>query len=87
MKTPDGNEKLKKTTEGSITFADDNETVTAISIPENDGTFPGYVFDKDDTRNELEKEVTNDDSTETIELNLYYKPTTLTIKNQLKDIF
>ena len=84
LKTPDGNEKLKKTTEGSITFAEDNETVTAISIPENDGTFPGYVFDKDDTRNELEKEVTNDDSTETIELNLYYKPTTLTIKKSVE---
>ena len=84
LKTPDGNEKLKKTTEGSITFAEDNETVTAISIPENDGTFPGYVFDKDDTRNELEKEVTNDDSTETIKLNLYYKPTTLTIKKSVE---
>ena len=84
LKIPDGTERIEKKTEGSITFAEDNKTVTAISIPENDGTFPGYVFDKDDTRNELEKEVTNDDSTETIELNLYYKPTTLTIKKSVE---
>ena len=84
LEVPDGTDKIAKTTEGSIKFAEDNETVTAIGIPEKDGTFPEYIFDKDDTRNELEKEVTNDDSTETIELNLYYKPTTLTIKKSVE---
>lgn len=79
LKVPDGTEVLKKTTEGTITFAEDNETVTAIAKAEPAGTFPGYIFDKDDSRNTLEKTVTNDASTDTIELNLYYKPTVLTV--------
>lgn len=79
LKVPDGTEKLEKTTEGTITFAEDNETVTALAKPEPNGTFPGYIFDKDDSRNTLEKTVTNDASTDTIELNLYYKPTVLTV--------
>ena len=77
LKVPDGTEKLEKTTEGTISFAKDNETVTAFAKPEPDGTFPGYIFDKDD--NTLEKTVTNDASTDTIELNLYYKPTVLKV--------
>ena len=56
-----------------------SETVTALATPEPAGTFSGYVFDKSDTRNNLEKAVTNDKSTDTIELNLYYKPTVLTV--------
>ena len=79
LKVPDGNEYLEKTTAGMISFAKDNETVTAIGKPEPDGTFPGYVFDESDGRNTLEKTVTNDGSTEKIVLNLYYKPTVLTV--------
>ena len=77
LKVPDGTEKLEKTTEGTISFAEDNETVTAFAKPEPAGTFPGYIFDKEDST--LEKTVTNDASTGTIELNLYYKPTVLTV--------
>lgn len=79
LKVPDGREILKKTTPGTISFAENNETVTALATPEPAGTFSGYVFDKSDTRNNLEKAVTNDKSTDTIELNLYYKPTVLTV--------
>lgn len=79
LKVPDGTEHLEKTTPGMISFAKDNETVTAIGKPEPDGTFPGYVFDESDKRNTLEETVTNDGSTEKIVLNLYYKPTVLTV--------
>ena len=80
LKVPDGKVVLKKTTPGTISFAENNETVTAVATPEPAGTFSGYVFDKSDTRNNLEKAVTNDKSTDTIELNLYYKPTVLTVR-------
>ena len=80
LKVPDGTEVLKKTTPGTISFAENNETVTALSTPEPAGTFSGYVFDKSDIRNNLEKAVTNDKSTDTIELKLYYKPTVLTVR-------
>ena len=79
LKVPDGTEVLKRKTPGTISFAENNETVTALATPEPAGTFSGYVFDKSDTRNNLEKAVTNDKSTDTIELNLYYKPTVLTV--------
>ena len=79
LKVPDGTEVLKKTTAGTISFATENESVKVFAKPEPDGTFPGYIFDKDDSRNTLEKTVTNDASTDTIELNLYYKPTVLTV--------
>ena len=79
LKVPDGKEVLKRKTPGTISFAENNETVTALATPEPAGTFSGYVFDKSDTRNNLEKAVTNDKSTDTIELNLYYKPTVLTV--------
>ncbi len=69
---------MGKTTEGTISFAEDNETVTAFAKPEPAGTFPGYIFDKEDST--LEKTVTNDASTGTIELNLYYKPTVLRVR-------
>ena len=80
LKVPDGTEVLKKTTPGTISFAENNETVTALATPEPAGTFSGYVFDKSDTRNNLEKAVTNDKSTDTVELKLYYKPTVLTVR-------
>lgn len=79
LKVPDGTEHLERTTVGKISFAEDNETVTAIGKPEPDGTFPGYVFDESNKRNTLEKTVTNDGSTEKIVLHLYYKPTVLTV--------
>ena len=79
LKVPDGTEVLK-TTPGTISFAENNETVIALATPEPAGTFSGYVFDKSDPRNNLEKAVTNDKSTDTIELKLYYKPTVLTVR-------
>lgn len=83
LKNPDGNQVLGKTTDGSITFSKDNETVTAMAKPEPNGTFLGYIFDKSDERNTLEKTVTNGGSTDAIVLNLYYKPTVLTVSKNV----
>lgn len=80
LKVPDGNEKLGKTTAGTISFATGDESVKAFAKPETNGTLLGYVFDTKDYRNELEKEVKNDSSSGTITLNLYYKPTVLTVR-------
>lgn len=80
LKVPDGNEKLGKTTAGTISFATGDESVKAFAKPEINGTLLGYVFDTNDRRNELEKEVKNDSSSDTITLNLYYKPTVLTVR-------
>lgn len=79
LKKPDGTENVEKKTAGTVTFAKDNETLIIIGKPEPDGTFPGYIFDNDDKRNTLTKAVANDSSTGPIELNLYYKPTSLTV--------
>lgn len=80
LKVPGSTEKLGKTTAGTISFATENESVQAFAKPETNGTFPGYVFDTEDPWNELEKEVKNDSSSDTITLNLYYKPTVLTVR-------
>lgn len=80
LKVPDGTEKLGKTTAGTISFATEKESVKAFAKPETNGTFLAYVFDTKDYRNELEKEVKNDSSSDTITLNLYYKPTVLTVR-------
>lgn len=80
LKVPDGKEKLGKTTAGTISFATGDESVKAFAKPETNGTLLGYVFDTTDFRNELEKEVKNDSSSDTITLNLYYKPTVLTVR-------
>ena len=80
LKVPGGKEKLGKTTAGTISFAAEKESVKAFAKPETNGTFLGYVFDTKDYRNELEKEVKNDSSSGTITLNLYYKPTVLTVR-------
>lgn len=80
LKVPDGTEKLGKTTAGTISFATEKESVKAFAKPETNGIFLGYVFDTKDSRNELEKEVKNDSSSDTITLNLYYKPTVLTVR-------
>lgn len=79
LKKPDGTKILGNTTSGTISFATENESVKAFAKPETNGTFPGYVFDTEDPQNELEKEVKNDSSSDTITLNLYYKPTVLTV--------
>lgn len=79
LKVPDGKKKLGKTTAGTISFATENESVKAYAKPEANGTLQGYVFDTKDPRNELEKEVKNDSSSDTITLNLYYKPTVLKV--------
>lgn len=80
LKVPNGKEKLGKTTAGTISFATGDESVKAFAKPEINGTLLGYVFDTEDYRNELEKEVKNDSSSDTITLNLYYKPTVLTVR-------
>lgn len=80
LKVPDGEEKSGKTTAGTISFATGDESVKAFAKPEINGTLLGYVFDTEDSRNELEKEVKNDSSSDTITLNLYYKPTVLTVR-------
>lgn len=80
LKVPGSTKKLGKTTAGTISFATENESVQAFAKPETNGTFPGYVFDTEDPWNELEKEVKNDSSSGTITLNLYYKPTVLTVR-------
>lgn len=80
LKVPGSKEILGKTTAGTISFATENESVKAYAKPEANGTFPGYVFDTEDSRNKkLEKEVKNDSSSDTITINLYYKPTVLTV--------
>lgn len=80
LKVPGSAKKLGKTTAGTISFATENESVTAFAKPETNGTFPGYVFDTENPWNELKKEVKNDSSSDTITLNLYYKPTVLTVR-------
>ena len=80
LKVPGSTEKLGKTTAGTISFASENEIVAACAKPETNGTCPGYVFDTENPWNELKKEVKNDSSSDTITLNLYYKPTVLTVR-------
>lgn len=80
LKVPGSTEKLGKKTSGTISFATENESVNAYAKPEANGTLQGYVFDTEDSRNELEKEVKNDSSSDTITLNLYYKPTVLKVR-------
>ena len=79
LKVPNSTKKLGKTTAGTISFATENESVNAYAKPEANGIFPGYVFDTEDPQNQLEKEVKNDSSSDKITLNLYYKPTVLTV--------
>lgn len=79
LKVPGSAEELGTTTTGTISFATEDKSVKAFAKPETNGTFQGYVFDTKDSRNELEKEVKNDSSSDTITLNLYYKPTVLTV--------
>ena len=84
LKVSDTTKELGKTTTGTISFATENEIVKAYAKPEANGTFPGYVFNTKDPHNELEKEVKNDSSSDTITLKLYYKPTVLTVSKTVK---
>ena len=84
LKVSDTTKELGKTTTGTISFATENEIVKAYAKPEANGTFPGYVFNTKDPHNELEKEVKNDSSSDTITLNLYYKPTVLTVSKKVR---
>lgn len=83
LKVPGSAEELGTTTTGTISFATEDKSVKAFAKPETNGTFQGYVFDTKDSRNELEKEVKNDSSSDTITLNLYYKPTVLTVRKNV----
>ena len=57
-----------------------NMTKSKVDRPRGLKYLPGYVFDTEDPRNKkLEKEVKNDSSSDTITLNLYYKPTVLKV--------
>ena len=84
LEAPNNTKRLGKTTAGTISFATENESVKAFAKPEANGTFPGYVFATEDPRNKLEKEVKNDSSPDTITINLYYKPTVLTVRKTVK---
>ena len=80
LKQPDGNEYLGKTTVGSILFSEEQDTFTIFGNPEPDGTFPGYVFDKDDSRNQTKVTIKKDEISDNYVLKVYYKPTVLTVR-------
>lgn len=79
LKQPDGKESLGKTTVGSILFSEEQDTFTIFGNPEPDGTFPGYVFDKGDSRNQTKVTIKKDESNDNYVLKVYYKPTVLTV--------
>lgn len=80
LKQPDGNEYLGKTTVGSILFSEEQDTFTIFGNPEPDGTFPGYVFDKDDSRKQTKVTIKKDEISDNYVLKVYYKPTVLTVR-------
>ena len=79
LKQPDGKESLGKTTVGSILFSEEQDTFTIFGNPEPDGTFPGYVFDKGDSRNQTKAIIKKDEINDNYVLKVYYKPTVLTV--------
>ena len=79
LKQPDGKESLGKTTVGSILFSEEQDTFTIFGNPEPDGTFPGYVFDKGDSRNQTKVTIKKDEINDNYVLKVYYKPTVLTV--------
>lgn len=79
LKQPDGTESLGKTTVGSILFSEEQDTFTIFGNPEPDGTFPGYVFDKEDSRNQTKVTIKKDEINDNYVLKVYYKPTVLTV--------
>lgn len=84
LKQPDGKESLGKTTVGSILFSEEQDTFTIFGNPEPDGTFPGYVFDKGDSRNQTKVTIKKDEITDNYVLKVYYKPTVLTVSKIVK---
>lgn len=84
LKQPDGEEYLEKTTVGSILFSEEQDTFTIFGNPEPDGTFPGYVFDKEDSRNQTKVTIKKDDISDDLVLKLYYKPTQLEVSKKVK---
>lgn len=84
LKQPDGTEYLGKTTVGSILFSEEQDTFTIFGNPEPDGTFPGYVFDKEDSRNQTKVTIKKDDEiSDPYVLKVYYKPTVLTVSKKV----
>lgn len=84
LKQPDGKESLGKTTVGSILFSEEQDTFTIFGNPEPDGTFPGYVFDKGDSRNQTKVIIKKDEISDNYVLKVYYKPTVLTVSKTVK---
>lgn len=79
LKQPDGKEYLAKTTVGSILFSEEQDTFTIFGNPEPDGTFPGYVFDKEDSKNQTKVIIKKGEISDNYVLKVYYKPTVLTV--------
>lgn len=75
LKQPDGKEYLGKTTVGSILFSEEQDTFTIFGNPEPDGTFPGYVFNKEDSRNQTKVIIKKNEISDNYVLKVYYKPT------------
>lgn len=84
LKQPDGKESLGKTTVGSILFSEEQDTFTIFGNPEPDGTFPGYVFDKEDSRNQTKVTIKKDEISDNYVLKVYYKPTVLTVSKTVR---
>lgn len=84
LKQPDGKEYLAKTTVGSILFSEEQDTFTIFGNPEPDGTFPGYVFDKEDSQNQTKVIIKKDEISDNYVLKVYYKPTVLTVSKTVK---
>lgn len=84
LKQPDGKEYLGKTTVGSILFSEEQDTFTIFGNPEPDGTFPGYVFNKEDSRNQTKVIIKKNEISDNYVLKVYYKPTVLTVSKTVK---
>ena len=80
LKQPGGVEHLGKTTVGTILFSEEQDTFTIFGNPEPDGTFPGYIFDKEDPRNQTKVIIKKDEISDNYVLKVYYKPTVLTVR-------
>lgn len=84
LEQPDGIDYLAKTTVGSILFSEEQDTFTIFGNPEPDGTFPGYIFDKEDPRNQTKVIIKKDEISDNYVLKVYYKPTVLTVSKTVK---
>lgn len=84
LEQPSGEDHLEKTTSGMIIFSEEQDEITVFGNPEPDGTFLGYVFDKDDIRNQTKVKIKKDDISDNLVFNLYYKPTQLKVSKKVK---